>query len=58
MADNHGVNVERETDIEMLRKKARLSLFENKRLVDEIVRVKRELLVLNFSKRCSCSMRS
>ena len=46
MADNHGVNVERETDIEMLRKKARLSLFENKRLVDEIVRVKRELLVL------------
>jgi transposase len=40
------VNVERETDIEMLRMKARLALVENKRLVDEIVRVKRENLVL------------
>lgn len=40
------MNVERETDIEMLRKKARLALFENKRLVDEIVRVKRENLEL------------
>ena len=40
------MNLERETDIEMLRKKARLALFENKRLVDEIVRVKRENLLL------------
>lgn len=40
------MNVERETDIEALRMKARLALLENKRLVDEIVRVKRELLEL------------
>jgi transposase len=40
------VNVERETNIEMLRTKARLALLENKRLVDEIVRVKRENLQL------------
>lgn len=41
-----GVNVERENNIEMLRTKARLALLENKRLVDEIVRVKRENLLL------------
>jgi transposase len=40
------VNIEREKDIENLRVKARLALLENKRLVDEIVRVKRENLEL------------
>jgi transposase len=42
----NGVNVEREKDIEILRTKARLALLENKRLVDEIVRVRRENLQL------------
>jgi len=39
------VNVEREKDIETLRIKARIALAENKRLVDELVRVNRELLI-------------